>query len=54
MNPQITIMVDIDDVLCPLVKHWINMYKQQRVMSFKRGILDDSHDGALNPSMVTS
>lgn len=54
MNPQITIMVDIDDVLYPLVKHWINMYKQQRVMSFKCGILDDSHDEALNPLMVTS
>lgn len=54
MNSQITIMVDIDDVLLPLVEHWIDVYKHYRAMSFKWCILDDVHDEALNPSMVTS
>lgn len=54
MNSQITIMVDIDDVLLPLVEHWIDMYKHHRAMSFKWCILDDAHDEALNSSMVTS
>lgn len=53
-EPKITVMVDIDDVLLPLVEHWIDMYKYHRAMSFKWCILDDAHDEALSPSMVTS
>lgn len=54
MEPKITVMIDLDDVLWNLVEHWIDMYKHHRAMSFKWCILDDAHDKALNPSMVTS
>lgn len=53
-EPKITVMIDLDDVLWNLVEHWINMYKYYRAMSFKWCILDDAHDEALSPSMVTS
>lgn len=54
MEPKITIMIDLDDVLWNLVEHWIDVYKHHRAMSFKWCILDDAHDKALSPSMVTS
>lgn len=51
---QITVMVDIDDVLFPLVDNWIAEYQKQRAWSFKWGILEDEHDKLLDKSMVTS
>ena len=54
MESKITIMIDLDDVLWNLIEHWIDVYKHHRAMSFKWCILDDAHDKALSPSMVTS
>lgn len=54
IEPKITVTCDLDDVLWGLVDHWLDMYKHYRAMSFKWCILDDTHDEALSPSMVTS
>lgn len=52
MNSQITIMVDIDDVLLPLVKHWIYYYKM--LMKGYDYLAYDAHDKYLDKSMITS
>ena len=53
LEPQITIVVDLDDVLWQLVDNWIYHY---RMSSKLFSSLEEytSHDKALNKSMVTS
>lgn len=52
IEPKITIMVDIDDVLLPLVEHWIYYYKTF-IKSYDY-LAYNSHDKHLNKSMVVS
>ena len=52
IEPKITIMVDIDDVLLPLVEHWIDNYKM--FMKDYDYLAYNSHDKHLNKSMVVS
>lgn len=53
MNPQITVMVDIDDVLFPLADNWIYHYKMSSEL-FSSPELYNSHDKHLDKSMITS
>lgn len=52
IEPKITIMVDIDDVLLPLVEHWIYYYKM--FMKDYDYLAYNAHDKHLDKSMVTS
>jgi 5'(3')-deoxyribonucleotidase len=52
MEPKITIITDLDDVLWNLVEHWIYYYKM-----FMKGydyLAYNAHDKYLDKSMLTS
>lgn len=51
-EPKITVMIDIDDVLLPLVEHWIYYYKM--FMKDYDYLAYNAHDKHLDKSMVTS
>lgn len=52
LEPKITVMVDVDDVLLPLVEHWIYYYKM--FMKDYDYLAYNAHDKHLDKSMVTS
>lgn len=52
MNQQITVMIDIDDVLWLLCEHWIDSYKS--LIEGYDYLAYSSHDKHLDKSLVTS